>query len=36
MVTKLRRLAEVANDGMKVKADKAEWDGVNAGVTQSS
>ncbi|QXQ97154.1 hypothetical protein [Streptomyces sp. WY228] len=34
MVTKLQRLAEVANDGMKVKADKAEWDGVNAGVTK--
>ncbi|MFF0507260.1 hypothetical protein ACFYUH_27175 [Streptomyces fimicarius] len=34
MVTKLQRLAEVANDGMKVKADKAEWDGVNAGVTR--
>nr|WP_239144702.1 DUF6571 family protein [Streptomyces sp. SID14515] len=34
MVTKLQRLAEVANDGMKVKAEKAEWDGVNAGVTK--
>ncbi|MFD4222615.1 hypothetical protein [Streptomyces griseus] len=34
MVTKLQRLAEVANDGMKVKGDKAEWDGVNAGVTK--
>ncbi|WP_405928633.1 hypothetical protein OG554_14450 [Streptomyces griseus] len=34
MVTKLQRLAEVANDGMKVKAGKAEWDGVNAGVTK--
>ncbi|MGW8489789.1 hypothetical protein [Streptomyces sp. NPDC055886] len=34
MVTKLQRLAEVANDGMKVKADKAEWEGANAGVTR--
>ncbi|MFD4028336.1 hypothetical protein ACFWRV_33225 [Streptomyces sp. NPDC058576] len=34
MVTKLQRLAEVANDGMKVKADKAEWEGVNAGITK--
>ncbi|MEI7034961.1 hypothetical protein [Streptomyces pratensis] len=34
MVTKLERLAEVANDGMKAKADKAEWEGVNAGVTK--
>ncbi|MFE6700810.1 hypothetical protein [Streptomyces sp. NPDC057718] len=34
MVTKLQRLAEVANDGMKVKADKAEWEGANAGVTK--
>lgn len=34
MVTKLQRLAEVANDGMKVKADKAEWEGVNASITK--
>ncbi|MFE2978738.1 hypothetical protein [Streptomyces sp. NPDC059258] len=34
MVTKLQRLAEVANDGMKVKAEKAEWEGANAGVTK--
>lgn len=34
MVTKLDRLAEDARDGMKVKADKAEWEGVNAGVTK--
>ncbi|MGW4228660.1 hypothetical protein ACWEF9_05125 [Streptomyces sp. NPDC004980] len=35
MVTKLDRLADDANDGMKVKADKAEWEGVNAGVTKA-
>ncbi|MET8436343.1 hypothetical protein ABZV61_26895 [Streptomyces sp900116325] len=34
MVTKLDRLAEDANDGMKAKAGKAEWQGVNAGVTK--
>ncbi|MFE5240245.1 MULTISPECIES: hypothetical protein [unclassified Streptomyces] len=34
MVTKLDRLADDANDGMKVKADKAEWEGANAGVTK--
>ncbi|MET9656628.1 hypothetical protein [Streptomyces sp. NPDC006510] len=34
MVTKLDRLAEDARDGMKAKADKAEWEGVNAGVTK--
>ncbi|MFB7917702.1 hypothetical protein [Streptomyces sp. NPDC056061] len=34
MVTKLERLAEDARDGMKAKADKAEWEGVNAGVTK--
>ncbi|MEV2243584.1 hypothetical protein [Streptomyces sp. NPDC049970] len=34
MVTKLDRLADDANDGMKAKAEKAEWDGVNAGVTK--
>ncbi|MFD4033100.1 hypothetical protein ACFWVP_21965 [Streptomyces sp. NPDC058637] len=35
MVTKLDRLADDAGDGMKVKADKAEWEGVNAGVTKA-
>ncbi|MDF6042730.1 hypothetical protein LRD69_11280 [Streptomyces sp. JH14] len=34
MVTKLDRLAEDAHDGMKAKADKAGWEGVNAGVTK--
>ncbi|MDQ0796110.1 hypothetical protein [Streptomyces sp. B1I3] len=34
MVTKLDRLADDANDGMKVKADKADWAGANAGVTK--
>ncbi|MFF1459902.1 hypothetical protein [Streptomyces sp. NPDC058330] len=34
MVTKLDLLADDARDGMKVKADKAEWEGVNAGVTR--
>ncbi|MFB7076381.1 hypothetical protein [Streptomyces sp. NPDC056308] len=34
MVTALDRLAEDARDGMKVKADKAEWEGANAGVTK--
>ncbi|MEE1771591.1 hypothetical protein PUR34_26430 [Streptomyces sp. JV185] len=34
MVVKLDRLAEDAHDGMKAKADKAEWEGVNAGVTK--
>ncbi|WP_327367691.1 hypothetical protein [Streptomyces sp. NBC_01217] len=34
MVAKLDRLAEDAQDGMKAKADKAEWEGVNAGVTK--
>ncbi|MEU0129287.1 hypothetical protein [Streptomyces sp. NPDC006289] len=34
MATKLDRLADDANDGMKAKAEKAEWDGVNAGVTK--
>lgn len=35
MVTKLDLLAEDARDGMKAKADKAEWEGVNAGVTRA-
>nr|WP_267075400.1 hypothetical protein [Streptomyces sp. NBC_00059]MCX5412225.1 hypothetical protein [Streptomyces sp. NBC_00059] len=34
MVTKLDLLADDANDGMKAKADKAEWEGANAGVTK--
>ncbi|MET8125691.1 hypothetical protein ABZV67_01985 [Streptomyces sp. NPDC005065] len=34
MVTKLDQLAEDAHDGMKAKADKAEWEGINAGVTK--
>ncbi|MFC9298764.1 hypothetical protein ACFTWH_22735 [Streptomyces sp. NPDC057011] len=32
MVTKLDELAEAARNGMKAKADKAEWSGVTAGV----
>ncbi|MEV6165985.1 DUF6571 family protein [Streptomyces sp. NPDC052052] len=35
MVTDLNRLAEDAEGGMKAKADKAEWEGVNAGVTKA-
>ncbi|MFF4246712.1 hypothetical protein ACFYY2_19910 [Streptomyces sp. NPDC001822] len=35
MATKLDRLADDANDGMKIKADKAEWEGANAGVTRA-
>ncbi|WP_335941310.1 hypothetical protein [Streptomyces sp. PTD5-9] len=35
MATKLDRLAEDARNGMKAKADKAEWEGVNAGVTKA-
>ncbi|WP_329037789.1 hypothetical protein OHT61_12385 [Streptomyces sp. NBC_00178] len=35
MATKLDRLADDASDGMKVKADKAEWEGANAGVTRA-
>ncbi|MFI1142438.1 hypothetical protein [Streptomyces sp. NPDC020780] len=34
MVKNLDQLADDANDGMKVKADKAEWEGANAGVTR--
>ncbi|GAA2982211.1 hypothetical protein [Streptomyces fulvorobeus] len=34
MVTKLDRLAQDAANGMKAKADKAEWEGANAGVTR--
>ncbi|MEU2158818.1 hypothetical protein ABZ532_28055 [Streptomyces sp. NPDC019396] len=32
MVTRLKKLAEDARRGMKAKADKADWEGVNAGV----
>ncbi|MCX4969670.1 hypothetical protein OHA98_33935 [Streptomyces sp. NBC_00654] len=35
MVTKLDKLATDANDGMKAKADKAEWEGENAGITKA-
>ncbi|MER5983571.1 hypothetical protein [Streptomyces sp. NPDC001787] len=35
MLSKLEKLAEDARTGMKAKADKAEWEGVNAGVTKS-
>ncbi|MEH0547234.1 hypothetical protein QA802_30335 [Streptomyces sp. B21-105] len=34
MVGKLDKLATDAADGMKAKADKAAWEGVNAGVTK--
>lgn len=34
MVTKLASLADDARTGMKVKADKADWQGVNASVTR--
>ncbi|MET9884814.1 hypothetical protein ABZZ20_17105 [Streptomyces sp. NPDC006430] len=34
MVKKLEELAEVARNGMKAKADKAEWSGVTAGVAR--
>ncbi|MER8032953.1 hypothetical protein ABTZ78_28775 [Streptomyces bauhiniae] len=35
MAGKLEKLATDAADGMKAKADKADWDGVNAGVTKA-
>ncbi|SFN17173.1 hypothetical protein SAMN04487980_1012243 [Streptomyces sp. cf124] len=35
MAKKLDTLATDANDGMKAKADKASWAGVNAGVTKA-
>ncbi|MGW2210626.1 hypothetical protein [Streptomyces sp. NPDC001781] len=35
MAGKLDKLAEDAADGMKAKADKADWEGVNAGVTRA-
>ncbi|WP_326588278.1 hypothetical protein [Streptomyces sp. NBC_01294] len=34
MATKLEELGKLARDGMKAKADKADWAGVNASVTQ--
>ncbi|MEU3557296.1 hypothetical protein [Streptomyces fragilis] len=34
MAGKLEKLATDASDGMKAKADKASWEGVNAGVTR--
>ncbi|MCG8964913.1 hypothetical protein [Streptomyces sp. CL12-4] len=35
MAGKLDKLATEAADGMKTKADKASWEGVNAGVTKA-
>ncbi|MFF6781578.1 hypothetical protein [Streptomyces sp. NPDC012510] len=35
MAKKLDTLATDASDGMKAKADKASWEGVNAGVTKA-
>ncbi|MGV9994714.1 hypothetical protein [Streptomyces sp. NPDC003374] len=35
MAGKLDKLAQAAADGMKAKADKAAWEGVNAGVTKA-
>ncbi|GGS57729.1 hypothetical protein F2B00_32675 [Streptomyces parvus] len=35
MATKLDRLADHASDGMKAKANKANWEGLNAGVTKA-
>ncbi|WP_394429506.1 hypothetical protein [Streptomyces sp. SGAir0957] len=35
MAGKLDKLATEAGDGMKAKADKAAWEGVNAGVTKA-
>ncbi|MFJ6510061.1 hypothetical protein ACIQMO_23100 [Streptomyces sp. NPDC091406] len=35
MVTRLEKLAEDARTGMKAKAGKARWEGVNAGVTKA-
>ncbi|MFD9422800.1 MULTISPECIES: DUF6571 family protein [unclassified Streptomyces] len=34
MFAKLTKLATAAEEGMKAKADKAEWEGVNAGITK--
>ncbi|MEU3069516.1 hypothetical protein ABZ712_21810 [Streptomyces sp. NPDC006906] len=35
MAAKLDRLADHASDGIKAKANKASWEGVNAGVTKA-
>uniref|UniRef100_UPI0040402AF1 hypothetical protein n=1 Tax=Streptomyces sp. DSM 41540 TaxID=3448657 RepID=UPI0040402AF1 len=35
MVTRLEELAEDARTGMRAKAAKASWEGVNAGVTKA-
>ncbi len=35
MATKLDRLADHASDGLQAKANKASWEGVNAGVTRA-
>ncbi len=35
MTAKLDKLADHASDGMKAKADKASWEGLNAGVTKA-
>ncbi|MEV6326242.1 hypothetical protein [Streptomyces sp. NPDC051909] len=35
MATKLEKLAEDARQGMKAKADKAQWQGVNSDVTKA-
>ncbi|MEV0009365.1 hypothetical protein [Streptomyces sp. NPDC047973] len=35
MAGKLEKLADDATDGMKAKADKADWEGANAGVTKA-
>jgi hypothetical protein len=35
MAGKLDKLATDAADGMKTKADRAAWEGVNAGVTKA-
>ncbi|WP_432150529.1 hypothetical protein [Streptomyces sp. bgisy029] len=35
MAQKLEKLATQAADGMKTKADKADWEGLNAGVTKA-
>lgn len=34
MATNLDKLATQASDGMKAKANKASWEGLNAGVTR--
>lgn len=35
MAAKLEQLADQATDGLKAKADKANWEGLNAGVTKA-